>query len=118
MTKELNIQTIQQAQAGNPQSLSVVAEQVRQKVYTYIYRLTLDYHLTQDLTQETVLEMIKSIPTLMPERRIIFLFTSRYSIANQPSKVFSSFTIIPNNYFDNSTRFTQFNITIFADRNQ
>ena len=64
MTKELNIQTIRQAQAGNPQSLSVVAEQVRQKVCTYIRRLTLDYHLTQDLTQETVLEMIKSLPQL------------------------------------------------------
>jgi RNA polymerase sigma-70 factor (ECF subfamily) len=64
MAKQLNIQTIQQAQAGNPQSLSVVAEQVRQKVYTYIHRLTLDYHLAQDLTQETVLEMIKSLPQL------------------------------------------------------
>jgi DNA-directed RNA polymerase specialized sigma24 family protein len=64
MTKELNIQTIRQAQAGNKQSLSAVAEQVRQKVYTYIYRLTLDYHLTQDLTQETVLEMIKALPQL------------------------------------------------------
>jgi RNA polymerase sigma-70 factor (ECF subfamily) len=64
MTKELNIQTIRQAQAGNKQSLSAVAEQVRQKAYTYIYRLTLDYHLTEDLTQETVLEMIKSLPQL------------------------------------------------------
>ncbi len=64
MAKELNIQIIQQAQAENPQSLSVVAEQVRQKVNTYIYRLTLDYHLTQDLTQETVLEMIKALPQL------------------------------------------------------
>jgi len=64
MTKELTIQTIQQAQAGNSQSLSIVAEQVREKVYTYIYRLTLDYHLTQDLTQETALEMIKSISRL------------------------------------------------------
>ena len=64
MAKELNIQTIRQAQAGNMQNLSAVAEQVRQKVYTYIYRLTLDYHLTQDLTQETVLEMIKALPQL------------------------------------------------------
>ena len=64
MAKELNIQTIQQAQAGDPQSLSAVAEQVRSKVYTYIYRLTLDYHLTQDLTQETALEMIKALPQL------------------------------------------------------
>ena len=64
MTKELNIQTIHQAQAGDSQSLSAVGEQVRQKVDTYIYRLTLDYHLTQDLTQETVLEMIKALPKL------------------------------------------------------
>jgi len=64
MAKELNIQIIQQAQAGDPQSLSAVAKQVRQKVYTYIYRLTLDYHLTQDLTQETVLEMIKALSQL------------------------------------------------------
>jgi len=64
MEKELNIQAIRQAKAGNPQSLSVVAEQVRQKVYTYIYRLTLDYHLTEDLTQEMVLDMIKSLPQL------------------------------------------------------
>ncbi len=64
MAKELNIQAIRQAQAGNIQSLSAVAEQVRQKVETYIYRLTLDYHLTEDLTQETVLEMIKALPKL------------------------------------------------------
>ena len=64
MAKELNIQMVRQAQAGNMQSLSAVAEQVRQKVYTYIFRLTLDYHLTQDLTQETVLEMIKALPKL------------------------------------------------------
>jgi len=64
MAKELNIQNIHQAQAGNMQSMSAVAEQVRQKVYIYIYRLTLDYHLTQDLTQETVLELIKTLPKL------------------------------------------------------
>ena len=64
MIKEFNIQMVRQAQAGDIQSLSALAEQVRQKVYTYIYRLTLDYHLTQDLTQETVLEMIKALPKL------------------------------------------------------
>ncbi|MHC4061719.1 MAG: RNA polymerase sigma factor [Planctomycetota bacterium] len=64
MAKELTIQAIRQAQAGNMQSLSAVAEQVRPKIYTYIYRLTFDYHLTQDLTQETVLEMIKTLPKL------------------------------------------------------
>lgn len=64
MAKELTIAIIQQAQAGNKQSLSAVSEQVRQKVYTYIYRLTLDYHLTEDLTQETVLDMIKALDQL------------------------------------------------------
>ena len=64
MIKELNIQMVRQAQAGNIQNLSAVAEQVRRKVYTYIYRLTFDYHLTQDLTQETVLEMIKALPKI------------------------------------------------------
>jgi len=64
MAKELTIQVIRQAQAGNEQSLSAVSEQVRQKVYTYIYRLTLDYHLTEDLTQETVLELVKSLNQL------------------------------------------------------
>ena len=64
MAEELNIQAIRQARTGNMESLSAVAGQVRLKVYTYIYRLTFDYHLTQDLTQETVLEMIKTLPQL------------------------------------------------------
>jgi RNA polymerase sigma-70 factor (ECF subfamily) len=64
MARDLTIQAIRRAQAGNMQNLSAVAEQVRPKVYTYIYRLTLDYHLTQDLTQETTLEMIKALPKL------------------------------------------------------
>ena len=64
MAEELNIQAIRQARTGNMESLSAVAEQVRPKVYTYIYRLTFDYHVAQDLTQETVLEMIKTLPQL------------------------------------------------------
>jgi RNA polymerase sigma-70 factor (ECF subfamily) len=60
----LNIQMIWQAQAGDVQSLSTVAKQVRQKVYTYIYQLTLDYHVAQDLTQETILEMMKALAQL------------------------------------------------------
>ena len=64
MENELTIQTIRRAQAGDKQSLSAVAEQVRRKVHLYIYRLTLDYHLTQDLTQETALQMIKSLKQL------------------------------------------------------
>lgn len=64
MAEELNIQAIRRAQAGNARSLTAVAERVRPKVYTYLYRLTLDYHLAQDLTQETILEMIETFPQL------------------------------------------------------
>ena len=64
MAKELTLPMIRQAQAGHQQSLSIVADQVRHKVHTYIYRLTLDYHLTQDLTQDTALGMIKALPQL------------------------------------------------------
>lgn len=64
MARELTIQTVREAQTGDRQSLSELSEQVQKKVYTYIYRLTLDYHLTQDLTQDTVLEMVKSLPQL------------------------------------------------------
>lgn len=64
MVDPLNLQVIRQAQAGHEQSLTALAEQVRPKVHTYTYRLTLDYHLAQDLTQETVLEMIQALPRL------------------------------------------------------
>ena len=60
MAKELKIQAIRRAQTGNMQCLGAAAEQVRTKVSTYICRLALDHHLAQDLTQETVLEMITS----------------------------------------------------------
>jgi RNA polymerase sigma-70 factor (ECF subfamily) len=55
---------VRQAQAGHQGSLEVLSRRVRRPVLVYLYRMTLDYHLAQDLTQETVLTMIQSLPRL------------------------------------------------------
>ncbi len=52
------------AQKGNRECLGVLSAHVRQRVFVYLYRMTLDYHLAQDLAQETVLYMIESLPRL------------------------------------------------------
>jgi RNA polymerase sigma-70 factor (ECF subfamily) len=55
---------IHQAQLGNKDSLDQIVEVVRVHLFGYIYRLTLDYDLTQDLLQETILFMIQSLNQL------------------------------------------------------
>ena len=55
---------IHEAQLGNKDSLDRLAELVRERLFTYIYRLTLDEGLTQDLLQETILFMLQSINQL------------------------------------------------------
>ena len=52
------------AQKGNRECLGALSTHVRHRVFVYLYRMTLDYHLAQDLAQETVLYMIESLPRL------------------------------------------------------
>ncbi len=54
------LKLIKQAQLGDRVSLERLAGLLGPKVYAYIYRLTLDYHLAEDLCQETLLELVKS----------------------------------------------------------
>ena len=56
-----DIQLIQQAQRGDKASMDALTHRVRPNLLAYIYRLTLDYDLTQDMLQETLLEMVKSL---------------------------------------------------------
>ena len=56
-----DIQLIQQAQRGDEASMDALTHRVRPNLLAYIYRLTLDYDLTQDMLQETLLEMVKSL---------------------------------------------------------
>jgi RNA polymerase sigma-70 factor (ECF subfamily) len=53
-----------QAQFGCQESMNRLAQLAEGRLCAYIYRLTLDYDLTQDLLQETLLEMVKSLKKL------------------------------------------------------
>ncbi|MBN2314292.1 MAG: sigma-70 family RNA polymerase sigma factor [Sedimentisphaerales bacterium] len=65
MTKSHDVsELVSRAKKGHRESLGELSAHVRQKVFVYLYRMTLDYHLAQDLAQETVLYMIESLPRL------------------------------------------------------
>jgi RNA polymerase sigma-70 factor, ECF subfamily len=55
---------IHEAQLGNKESINRLAELAGDRLYAYIYRLTLDQTITQDILQETILFMIQSINQL------------------------------------------------------
>lgn len=61
------LEILKQAQLGSRDSMSRLAEEARGKVFVYIYRITLDYHLAEELSQETILEMLKSLKKLKIE---------------------------------------------------
>jgi len=55
---------IRKAQGGDKESVNQLAETMGIHLFGYIYRLTLDYDLTQDILQETILYMIQTIGQL------------------------------------------------------
>ena len=56
-----------QACHGSEESVNWLTKQAEGKIRAYIYRVTLDNDLSDDLTQETLLQMIKSIKNLQEE---------------------------------------------------
>ncbi len=60
----IDLNTVQAAKRGESESMADLSMVANKRVFTYIYRLTMDYHLSQDLAQETVLDLIKSLPNL------------------------------------------------------
>ena len=60
---------VRQAQLGNQESMERLTELAQGRVFAYIYRLTLDADLTQDLLQETMLEMVESLKRLRHAER-------------------------------------------------
>jgi RNA polymerase sigma-70 factor (ECF subfamily) len=50
-----------QARAGQEQAMNALARQVEGRVCAYIYRVTLDSDLTQDISQEVLLTMVRSL---------------------------------------------------------
>ena len=66
---------VRHAQLGDPGSMDRLAEAARSRLYGYIYRLTLNHDLTQDLLQETLVKMVEHLKDLeQPERFWCWLF--------------------------------------------
>jgi RNA polymerase sigma factor (sigma-70 family) len=65
----IDVRMIEQARLGNRESIDRLTELVKEHLHGYIYRLTLDCDLTQDLLQEVILYMIETISQLeQPEQ--------------------------------------------------
>jgi RNA polymerase sigma-70 factor (ECF subfamily) len=52
------------AQQGHSDSIDSLAQQTEGRLRAYVYRVTLDYELTEDLSQEALLQMVKSLDGL------------------------------------------------------
>jgi len=59
-------QLIQLAQKGDPQAVSALYLRYRAKLVNYLYRLTGDRALAEDLTQETFLRVVRHLPSYRP----------------------------------------------------
>jgi len=62
--KTIDLALLKKAQQGHKESLSALAELARSDILAYLHRLTLDAHTAEDLCQETLMQMLKSLPTL------------------------------------------------------
>ena len=58
------IELVEQAQFGNRESLDNLAQLVRQRLYTYVYRIMLREDISQDIVQESMLEMFNNLDKL------------------------------------------------------
>ncbi|MBN1805367.1 MAG: RNA polymerase sigma factor [Sedimentisphaerales bacterium] len=55
---------VRQAQKGQKEDMDKLAREAEGRLCAYIYRVTLNYDLTQDMSQEVLLQMIKSLNQL------------------------------------------------------
>jgi len=59
-----HLRLVKQAQLGDEQSLNRLAESARERLQVYVYRLTLEDDLAQEIVQESMLEMCKVLGKL------------------------------------------------------
>ena len=60
----MDIDIIKRAQQGEPEALTALSTAITAQVTTYLFRLTLDYHLAEDLCQETLMRLLRHLPHL------------------------------------------------------
>ena len=70
--QNIDLALIHAAQQDQPESRSQLVQCAEQAVFAYVYRLTFDYHLAQDLCQETLMELIRHLPTLQFDSTKLF----------------------------------------------
>jgi len=63
------IKMVKLAQCGHESCMGRLAEEAEGRLRAYIYRVTLDHDLTQDLSQEALLQMVKSLTSLKKAER-------------------------------------------------
>ena len=58
------VELVRQAQLGSRESVEVLSERVRGRLYAYVYRIVVDRDFAQDVVQESMLEMVKALGKL------------------------------------------------------
>jgi RNA polymerase sigma-70 factor (ECF subfamily) len=64
LSQNISPALVYEAKVGNKGGIERLTEMVRERLFPYIYRLTLDYNLSQDILQETILFMLESLNKL------------------------------------------------------
>ena len=67
--EDIYIELVKRARLGDKESLNRLAELSKERLYAYVYRLTLTHELTQDILQESMLEMFKFLDKLEKAER-------------------------------------------------
>lgn len=67
--QKYQVELIERARCGDKASLDELATQARERLRTYVYRMTQDDSLTQDIVQETLFEMCKALGKLKNTER-------------------------------------------------
>ena len=62
-------QLLSEARCGNQRSMGRLAGIVRERLYPFVFRTTLNHDLTEDVLQETLLTMVRQIDRLREERK-------------------------------------------------
>jgi len=60
---------LSEARLGSRRSMGLLADIVRERLYSFVFRTTLDHDLTEDVLQETLLTMVRQIDRLREERK-------------------------------------------------
>ncbi|MFZ0035097.1 MAG: sigma-70 family RNA polymerase sigma factor [Sedimentisphaerales bacterium] len=58
------IELVEQARFGNRESLDILAQRTRGRLYAYVYRIMLQEDISQDIVQESMLEMFNNLDEL------------------------------------------------------